>query len=234
MPLLSVCSWRRYAVVTVLVLTFAALIDHLLVRYADRKDFTPPAGWVDSNPDNDEADYPHFTEPTHRLDISNLGGTNEVLCWPSVGGILVARSLTAVELDFLSLSRFSPTPRSYNVTEEDAFCQRLRLLGAHWYSSYTDYEFAHLYRLRQPTPDETQILHIGWPATSGVWVMRQENEFDQWDGVFRMRNAYTMEERCKALEMSGATFYENPEECKYVKPLLEGFGNKESENIAPT
>jgi hypothetical protein len=64
--------------------------------------------------------------------------------------------------------------------------------------------------------------------------MRQESEFAQWDGVFRMRNAYTMEERCKALEMSGATFYENPEECQDVKALLEGFGNKESENTAPT
>ena len=43
-----------------------------------------------------------------------------------------------------------------------------------------------------------------------------------------------MEERCKALEMSGATFYKNPEECEYVKALLEGFGNKESEKTAPS
>jgi hypothetical protein len=32
MPPLTVRSWRRYAVVAVLVLAFAALIDYLLVR----------------------------------------------------------------------------------------------------------------------------------------------------------------------------------------------------------
>lgn len=40
-------------------------------------------------------------------------------------------------------------------------------------------------------------------------------------------NAFSMEERCMALQMHGAAFFENPEESEYVKPLLEGFGNRE-------
>jgi hypothetical protein len=56
--------------------------------------------------------------------------------------------------------------------------------------------------------------------------MRQENKDDIWEGMWRMRNAFTMDERCKALEMAGARFYENPEDCVYVKPLLDGFGEK--------
>lgn len=35
---------------------------------------------------------------------------------------------------------------------------------------------------------------------------------------------HTMEERCMALEMCGATFFKNPEDCVYVQPLLDGFG----------
>jgi hypothetical protein len=51
--------------------------------------------------------------------------------------------------------------------------------------------------------------------------MRQKNELDLWPGIWRMRNAYTMEERGTALEMAGATFYKNPDESEYVKPLFE-------------
>jgi hypothetical protein len=37
-----------------------------------------------------------------------------------------------------------------------------------------------------------------------------------------------MEERCKALEMDGATYYENPEDCEYVTSLLDSFGESQS------
>ena len=37
-----------------------------------------------------------------------------------------------------------------------------------------------------------------------------------------------MEERCKALEMSGPTFFKDPADCVYIKPLLEGFGEDKS------
>jgi hypothetical protein len=33
-----------------------------------------------------------------------------------------------------------------------------------------------------------------------------------------------MGKRCMAPEMAGATFFESPEDCVYVKPLLDGFG----------
>lgn len=50
-------------------------------------------------------------------------------------------------------------------------------------------------------------------------------------GVWRIMNAHTMEERCRAMEMVGATYYENPEDCEYVKPLLDEFG--ESQRRSP-
>jgi hypothetical protein len=43
-------------------------------------------------------------------------------------------------------------------------------------------------------------------------------------GVWGLRNAYTMKERCKAMEMVGATSYQNSEDCEFVKLLLDGFG----------
>jgi hypothetical protein len=70
-------------------------------------------------------------------------------------------------------------------------------------------------------PSERETLHLGWPETGGLWRMRQKNELDLWPGMWRMRNAYTMEERGTALEMAGATFYKNPDKSEYVKPLFE-------------
>jgi hypothetical protein len=225
MPPLTPQSCRRYAVITLLVVAIAALVDYLLVMNAHLKYHIPPTGGKPPNPEDYHVDLPYDDEDesTHRLDISDLGNTNTVMCRPIVGSIIVARSLTAVELDFLSLPRFSLVPRldKLNATAEDAFCRRLRLLGAKWYSNHWDYLGAHEMQLRRLTPYERETLHLGWPETGGLWLMRQKNELDLWPWMWRMRNAYTMEERGTALEMAGATFYKNPDETEYVKPLFE-------------
>ena len=54
--------------------------------------------------------------------------------------------------------------------------------------------------------------------------------FDSWKDVRdtgTIYNALTMEERCEAIKLSGGTFFENPEDSEYVRPLLQGFGNRE-------
>jgi hypothetical protein len=162
-------------------------------------------------------------EPSERLQSLNLGRSNTVMCWPSVGGIIAAEHVQSVELDFLGLDRFNAVNRTYNLVE-DEFCRRLRLVGGKWWSSYWDFFDATQDRARKLTPEEEEVLYLGWPKSDGVWVLRLPDQNTFWYGFDRAKNAHTMEERCTALEMSGATFFENPEDCVYVKPLLDRFG----------
>jgi hypothetical protein len=76
---------------------------------------------------------------------------------------------------------------------------------------------------------EREALLLGWPANGGVWVITENSWylFGNKPGSWRLRNAHTMEERCKAMEMSGAVYYANPEDCEPVKALLDDFGEHE-------
>ena len=163
-------------------------------------------------------------EPNERLEFLNLGRSNTVMCWPSVGGIIAADNVQSVELDFLGLDRFHAMNRTYNVTEEDIFCRKLRLVGGKWWISYWDYVGATQAHRRKMTTEEEQVLYLGWPKSGGVWVLRLPSHNYFWYGFDRAKNAHTMEERCTALKLSGAMFFEHPKDCVYVKPLLDGFG----------
>jgi len=218
---------RFYLFIVLPLLAIIAAISYLIFvprpgtyDHPDKIDFKP-------QPFKPDLPYDQDDEPTDRLSLSTLGESNTVICWPSIGGIIIKTDLTPIELDFLSLPRFSSVPRSDNAAAEDAFCRRLRLTEAKWYKNHWDYVGTHELFLRPPTSSEEEILHLGWPEKGGVWVMRQVDRGDSWEGMWRMRNAYTMTERCKALEMAGAKFYERPEESEYVRPLLEGFGEHE-------
>jgi hypothetical protein len=83
-----------------------------------------------------------------RQDLGLSLYTNVVHCWPSVGGIVIAERVHAVELAYIGLDRFHTTPRSPNETEEDAFCIQLRKIGGKWWSSYDDFEMATRAKLR--------------------------------------------------------------------------------------
>jgi hypothetical protein len=164
-------------------------------------------------------------EPTKRLEFLNLGRSNTVMCWPSVGGIIAAKGVHSVELDFLGLNRFHPINRTYNATEEDIFCRKLRLVRGKWWSSYWDFiDITSLGGRRKMTAEEQEVLYLEWPESGGLWVLRLPNLNHFWYRIDRAKNAHSMEERCMALEMAGATFFESPEDCVYVKPLLDGFG----------
>jgi len=67
---------------------------------------------------------PYLDEPAECLEFNSLGNLNTVMCWPSVGGMIVNSHASSVELDILQLSRFESVPRSYNVTEQDSFCRQ--------------------------------------------------------------------------------------------------------------
>ena len=179
-------------------------------------------------------DIPFEGERNERVElVFPGGGWNRVMCWPSVGGIIINPHVSSVELDFLHLSRFEAPPRSFNADEEDAFCRQLRRTGGKWWIHYDDFTDAVDKGTRPRTAKEREELVLGWPEDGGVWVLREMNwnDNDLWVGlgVFGLANAHTMEERCKAMEMLGAVYYANPEDCEYVKPLLDGFGEHKGE-----
>lgn len=176
-------------------------------------------------------DIPFLEEPTDRFELVSPANWNTVMCWPSVGGIIVNTHVSSVELDFLKLSRFEAVPRSENISEEDEFCRQLRRTGGKWWVSYGDFIEAVDAKMRPISAKERESLLLGWPKDGGVWVMKETNwyNFSREPGSWRLRNAHTMEERCKAMEMSGAVYFENPEDCDSVKALLDGFGDHERE-----
>ncbi|PQE04447.1 fungal specific transcription factor protein [Rutstroemia sp. NJR-2017a BVV2] len=160
-----------------------------------------------------------------RFDPGEALYQNEVRCWPSVGGVIVAsRSVHPVELTYIGVDRLHVNARSWNETVEDAFCMQLCKIGGKWWNSYDD--FVRGGKSRMLWPDEMEVLFLGWPEHGGVWVLR----FDNWKVVGRhlgpIWNALNIEKRCIALEMLGAEFSEKAEESKLIAPLLNSFGER--------
>ena len=178
-----------------------------------------------------EVQIPIDPAPFDRVELANLGYWNTVACWPSVGGIIVNAHISSVELDFLNLSRFESSSRSFNTSEEDEFCRQLRKTGGKWWEDGVDYMFAARNRMRRTTAKEKAGVFLGWPEDGGVWVLKtgKWHDLPPEPGVWRFMNAHTMEERCRALEMVGAIYYKSPEDCDEVKELLGGFGEHEIE-----
>ena len=131
--------------------------------------------------------------------------------WPSSGGMLVKEPADIVDLEFLGLDRFKASPRSQNVVEEDAFCERMRKLGAKWWESEGDY-FNVLVGERERSPLEASELVFGWPTTGGVWVLRFEDRQKRPKDFGRLHMALNMDERCGIIEEYGGTFYPEPED----------------------
>ncbi|KAH9211335.1 hypothetical protein DL95DRAFT_392515 [Leptodontidium sp. 2 PMI_412] len=174
-----------------------------------------------------DVDIPFDEPPTER--VWGLGVWNTIFCYPSVGGFIVNEHITSVELDFLNLSRFEKTPRSSDPDEEDMFCRQLRRTGARWWDSYYSWDLVVVQKSAPMSAKEREALVLGWPEKGGVWVIREHNWGRLGSRGWTWTNAHTMEERCKALEMLGAVYYANPEDCEPVKALLEGFGEHKRE-----
>ena len=80
--------------------------------------------------------YPY--NPTLRTIFNDEGA--EIRAWPSPGGVIILSPADAIDLDFLSLSPLDPPlHRLPSQSAEDAFCQRLLLLGAKWWDSEARY-----------------------------------------------------------------------------------------------
>jgi len=148
------------------------------------------------------------------------------------GGVIVLNSADAIDLQFLRLDPLDPPlQRLSDQTAEDAFCQRLLLLGAKWWDSEARYDavsamedvaqgFTRNLDEDAPTPTmrEKRLIKVAWPSTGGVWVA----DFDTtWAGVDeedrllpddadvgRLKMARTMDERAALLrDRFGARHY---------------------------
>ena len=139
--------------------------------------------------------------------------------WPSSGGIVVHTSCNAVELDFLGLSRFSDTlsQRNTDAAAEDAFCDRLRKIGGRLF----DTECASNEFFLRGTDLNQMEVFIGWPEggmlEDGVWVLMLDREEMIEKGASRIKNAVTMNDRCKMIVKMGGTYHKD---YKTVEPTL--------------
>ncbi|KAL2062142.1 hypothetical protein VTL71DRAFT_6408 [Oculimacula yallundae] len=202
----------------------------LLCSFFTTPDANPAIKEGDEDAEYDPArDIPFGPDPIFRAELSSR---NTARYWPSVGGLIVNEHLTSVEVNFFKLSRFVDTPRPprpvQDPDEEDAFCGRLRLTGARWWRDYSDFDWAIVGRMRGVSKQEREALVLGWDNDAGVWVIREENRGDIYQ-TGRWMNAHTMEERWRAMNISGAVYHANPEDREPVKVLMDGFGEHEEE-----
>ena len=120
--------------------------------------------------------------------------------------------LDAAIASYLDLPRFSPIKRAASADEENAFCDRLRLLGAKWWSSEDDY-MQKMVGMQDFSEEQLKELVVGWPnAGRGVWVLRGSTAQELPKESYMLNLCVNMGERCDLLERWGATFYENPME----------------------
>lgn len=146
------------------------------------------------------------------------------------------KSLTAVELEYLGLSRFESVPSSHDPADEDAFAMRLLSLGAQWWTDIPRFDH-HLDKLRTLTRYDFHFppdMHIGYPSTGGVLVLkyseddRGDNEdwrkasLPQRSDDFRAKLgvAFTMDERCSVLSKFGAQFFTSVGDCADIPKSL--------------
>ena len=116
-----------------------------------------------------------------------------IYAWPSRGGVIILNEATHVDFVFLGLSTVNPPskrdggnrsvekePADVMQLREDAFCQRLLLLGAKWWDSEERCRFvsrvgggdqptiAHVEagRVEEPTLRERRWIKVGWEGTA--------------------------------------------------------------------
>ncbi len=120
-----------------------------------------------------------------------------IYAWPSKGGVIILNSANAIDFEFLGLDPLDPpSQRLSSQAAEDAFCQRLLLLGAKWWDSEARYDIVSAIEDEAqgitrsldfnseeeppPTMREKRLIKVAWPSAGGVWVA----EFDTtWAGV---------------------------------------------------
>lgn len=181
-----------------------------------------------------------------------------IYSWPSRGGVIVLDIAEVIDFESLGLSPLDPpVKRLDNQAAEDAFCQRLLLLGAKWWDSEARYlavvqlevyfgradDAPRMDVKPQPTMREKRFVKVGWPSTGGLWVAEfdttfagvdeEDNLLPENEGAARLRMARTMDERCVILrDRFKATFYEDVKDYKGYA-FLNSWDMKETGEVGP-
>lgn len=142
--------------------------------------------------------------------------TATVFGWPSTGGVIVKDAANSVDLVFLGVDRLHASERAATAAEEDAFCEKLYLIGANWWEDEDDYNNVQL-GARRRSPVEEQELVFGYPANGGVWVLTYANRNDIPMDFGRINMARDMDERCSIMREYGATYYDDAGQASRIR-----------------
>ncbi|KAH6671500.1 hypothetical protein F5X68DRAFT_215050 [Plectosphaerella plurivora] len=129
-------------------------------------------------------------------------------------------------MDFLGVNRFQDTDRApeHLQADEDAFCARLRTLGASFWELPPVFQenVISCWSIEScADPVKMVSVEVGFPTNgSGVWVLNTGNEGWDWPRTVSLRNALRMDERCELLKEFGGTFCEDPTMCPEMARLL--------------
>ncbi|KAL8977547.1 MAG: hypothetical protein Q9205_006671 [Flavoplaca limonia] len=209
-------SWKRSTLVILLIITA------ILLAYPSFRDYTSQSLPVlqDSNMETDFKESDSTPLPTPRIRAGFGLRMTTIRGFPSKGGFYLLEVAGPVEMDFLGLDHFQEALPSINPTEEDAFCQRMRALGASWFENETEAERTTPFKVVNGKRVGKTEVWFGWPEHGGVWVLEVEEFEGARRGIGgRLRNAQTMDERCNCIKMLGGTFFGNKEDCPLTKGL---------------
>ena len=194
-----------------------------------------------------------------RTDFFDVGA--RIYAWPSRGGVIVLDDAESIDFEFLGLDPLNPPPsRLEDQAAEEAFCQRLLLLGAKWWDSEARYSIVsafetgafvdrrvddafYLDNQAPPTMSEKRLIKVGWPSTGGLWVSEfdtawagldeEDNEVPHDEELGRLKMARTMDERCRLLrDRFRAKYFDKVED--YVGyGFLNSWDSKDTGEIGP-
>lgn len=156
-----------------------------------------------------EPSCPAQMYPTRERMHYNLG--DNVFGFPSSGGMLQKRC-SKVELSYLGLSSDQDIPKFEDPVAEDAFCQKLRLLGAVFWPSMGHWMETEIGE-HERTGAELIDVQVGWPEDGrGVWVGKWDYTHEHEARFLKLDKARTMGERCQLIREMGGTFYDDLKE----------------------
>lgn len=104
--------------------------------------------------------------------------------------------------------------RSDDPDEEDRHCTRMRQLGAWYFRSVADYDYASIGYGEDL--DRRKMVVAAWPQSAGVWVLAMTAGEAGDKGLGMLWSAISMDERCEIVEKLGGKFYSDPKDCPHL------------------
>lgn len=206
-------NWTRRSIIFLLPIITALF---LYFNLSSRSIFSAKDTDMDTDTDTDTSPVP---SPNLRTQFGPR--TTLVRGFPSKGGIYLIEEAGLIELEFLSLDRFHETLPSDEPAEEDAFCQRMRGMGAQWFENEREADNEPPHKVKDGKMVGRMEVWLGWPQSGGVWVLEVEEFEGARKGVGgRIRNAMSMEERCRFIEMLGGVFFRDRRDCPLTRDMI--------------